>query len=93
LGLAYCRQEKFEKAIWPLSKCIEILPQQINYIHERAKANQMIDLHQDAVDDFTKVIRLNPSNAHAHFRRAFSYKALKVSLISPKKVIQTIAVP
>jgi len=37
----------------------------------------MIDLHAEAVADFNTVIMMNPKNAHAHFRRAFSLKALK----------------
>lgn len=40
----------------------------------------MIDYHEQAVVDFSTVIKRNPKNAHAHFRRAFSYKALKVSV-------------
>ena len=39
----------------------------------------MINMHERAVEDFTVVIRRNLKNAHAHFRRAFSLKALKVS--------------
>lgn len=37
----------------------------------------MIDDHENAVKDFDYVIKKNPRNAHAHFRRAFSLKALK----------------
>jgi len=37
----------------------------------------MIDYHEKAVEDFTIVIKRNPKNAHAHFRRAFSLKSLK----------------
>lgn len=37
----------------------------------------MIEDHEKAVEDFSLVIKKNPKNAHAHFRRAFSYKALK----------------
>lgn len=55
-----------------------MIPSDIRYIHERAKAYQMIDDHERAVDDFSLVIKKNPRNAHAHFRRAFSFKALKV---------------
>lgn len=44
-------------------------------MHERAKAYQAIEWHDDAISDFTQVLILNPGNAHAHFRRAFSYKA------------------
>ena len=48
-------------------------------MHERAKSYQMINMHEQAVDDFTAVLRRNPTNAHAFFRRAFSLKALKVN--------------
>ena len=37
----------------------------------------MIDDHENAVKDFNLLIKKNPKNAHAHFRRAFSHKALK----------------
>ena len=77
IGLAYCNVEKFEKSIYPYSRCIEMIPSEIKYIHERAKAFQMIEDHEKAVDDFDMVIKKNPKNAHAHFRRAFSHKALK----------------
>ena len=77
IGLAYCIQEKFEKAIYPFTQAIEMIPSEIRYIHERAKAYQMIGDHTNAVVDFSTVIQKNPKNAHAHFRRAFSYKSLK----------------
>ena len=32
------------------------------------------------MEDFDVVIKKNPKNAHAYFRRAFSLKALKVSI-------------
>jgi hypothetical protein len=38
----------------------------------------MIEEHEKAIEDFSLVIKKNPKNAHAHFRRAFSYKATKV---------------
>jgi tetratricopeptide (TPR) repeat protein len=38
IGLAYCNQEKYEKAIYPFSMCIETIPSEVKYIHERAKA-------------------------------------------------------
>ena len=55
------------------------MPSDLRYIHERAKAYQMIEEHESAVADFNVVIRKNPKNAHAYFRRAFSLKSLKVS--------------
>lgn len=80
VGLGYARVEKFEKSIFPFSRCVDRIPDDIRYIHERAKSFQMINMHEKAVDDFTMVIKRNPKNAHAHFRRAFSLKALKVSI-------------
>lgn len=38
IGLSYCRIEKYEKSIFPFTKSIDIVPSEINYIHERAKA-------------------------------------------------------
>ena len=57
-----------------------MIPSDIRYLHERAKAYQMIEDHEQAVEDFTLVIKKNPKNAHAYFRRAFSLKALKVKI-------------
>jgi len=76
IGLAYCNLEKFEKSIYPYSRCIEQIPSETKYIHERAKAYQMIEDHENALLDFDTVITKNPKNAHAHFRRAFSHKAI-----------------
>ena len=56
LGLAYCRMEKFEKAIFPFSKCIDRIPSDSRYTHERAKAYQMIEMHAEAVTDFDAVL-------------------------------------
>ena len=77
VGLSYCHVEKFEKAIFPFSRCVERIPSDTRYVHERAKAYQMIEYHEEAVGDFSTVIKKNPKNAHAYFRRAFSLKSLK----------------
>jgi tetratricopeptide (TPR) repeat protein len=37
----------------------------------------MIEDHENAVRDFDVLIKKNPKNAHAYFRRAFSLKSLK----------------
>lgn len=42
IGLAYCNIEAFEKSIFPFTKCIELIPSDITFIHERAKAYQLI---------------------------------------------------
>ena len=54
-----------------------MVPSEVKYIHERAKAYQMIEDHEGAITDFNLVIKKNPKNAHAHFRRAFSQKHVK----------------
>jgi hypothetical protein len=38
----------------------------------------MINYHEKAIEDFSSVIKRNPKNAHAYFRRAFSFKAMRV---------------
>jgi tetratricopeptide (TPR) repeat protein len=38
IGLAYAREEKFEKAIFPLTQCGNLVPSELKYVHERAKA-------------------------------------------------------
>ena len=49
----------------------------MRYTHERAKAYQHIGVHDKAIADFTAVLKKEPRNAHAYFRRAFSNKELK----------------
>ena len=46
------------------------------YYHERAKTYQHLEQYEDALADFTKVLELQPDNAHAYFRRAFAFKSL-----------------
>jgi hypothetical protein len=40
----------------------------------------MIEFHKEAIEDFNQVIKRNPKNANAYFRRAFSHKALNVTI-------------
>ncbi|ESU42872.1 Putative TPR repeat family protein [Giardia duodenalis] len=46
------------------------------YLHERAKCLQELGLHELATDDFTSVLRFQPANDRAFFRRGFSLRAL-----------------
>jgi len=78
VGLSFCRLERFEESIFPYTKAIKLIPNDIRYIHERAKAYQMIYCHELAIQDFSSVIKKNPKNAHAYFWWAFSQKALKL---------------
>ena len=44
-----------------------MIPSEVSYIHERAKAYQMIEDHEKAVKDFNDVIRKNPKNENSSF--------------------------
>lgn len=44
--------------------------------NERGNCIQALDYHLDAIDDFTKLIELLPSNANAYFMRSMSYLML-----------------
>ena len=37
----------------------------------------MLGDHERSIEDFDALIKRNPKNAHAYFRRAFSHKAMK----------------
>jgi tetratricopeptide (TPR) repeat protein len=59
------------------SGSLSVLPaHQLLYVHERAKALQLERYFEEAIDDFSLVIAHNPTNANAHFRRGFAYKAI-----------------
>jgi len=38
IGLAYANLDKYERSLYPFSRAVEIIPSDINFIHERAKA-------------------------------------------------------
>ncbi len=48
-----------------------------HYLHERAKSEQVIGEHEKALQDFSKVLQMQPDNARCYFRRGFSFKALR----------------
>ena len=50
----------------------------LRYTHERAKCRQLVKQFEEAIQDFSTVIRKQPNNAHALFRRAFCFKSLKM---------------
>ena len=53
-------------------------PDKPHYLHERAKSLQITGEHEKALVDFSRVLEVQPTNARAMFRRAFSFKALKM---------------
>lgn len=49
-----------------------------HYNHERGKSLQVLGKHKKALLDLTRVLEMQPTNARALFRRAFSFKALQL---------------
>lgn len=66
----------FDKAIEPLTNAIDLQKYEPAYIHERAKCFLLVGENQLALEDFDKVIEMQPHNSHAYFGRAFAHKAL-----------------
>lgn len=77
IGMSYVRLERFERSVYPLTRCIELRPNNELYRMERAQVFQSLQLFKDAISDFNEVIRVNPKNTYAYFRRGFAYKANK----------------
>ncbi|KAF4759049.1 hypothetical protein FOZ63_000286, partial [Perkinsus olseni] len=71
-----------QRALHAFTEAIKCLPSEgppkPHYIHEMAKALQMCGEHEKALRHFSEVLRWQPLNARAMFRRAFSFKALKM---------------
>ncbi|EER06235.1 tetratricopeptide repeat protein, tpr, putative [Perkinsus marinus ATCC 50983] len=72
-----------QRAVYAFTKAIEHLlsnhgPPRPHYYHEKAKALQNCGEHEKALKDFCEVLRWQPLNSRALFRRAFSFKALKM---------------
>ena len=66
---------RFERSVYPLTKCCEMMPKNEKYFVERAKAFQALQMFDEAVADYTHVLSLNKTHTQALFRRAFAYKA------------------
>ncbi|CAK4085207.1 unnamed protein product, partial [Aphanomyces euteiches] len=79
LGLGFANLDEHMQAVEFFTYAIDQTTSRqckIKYVHERAKALQLEGYHEEAIVDFSLVLHHNPTNAHAHFRRAFAYKAL-----------------
>lgn len=82
IGLGYANCDDHESAIPAFTASIEAPHQPsgkllLKATHERAKCLQLQGRLAEALRDFTAVLRMSPVNAHALFRRAFAYKAMK----------------
>ncbi|KAF4702973.1 hypothetical protein FOZ63_000098, partial [Perkinsus olseni] len=71
-----------QRALHAFTEAMKCLPSEgppkPHYVHEKAKALQMCGEHEKALRHFSEVLRWQPLNARAMFRRAFSFKALKM---------------
>ncbi|KAJ1620452.1 hypothetical protein T492DRAFT_635176 [Pavlovales sp. CCMP2436] len=76
LGLCHARQGRHLAAVECLNEAVAARPDVTVYRHERAKALQLAHEHAAAVHDFSEVLRSQPGNARARFRRGFAHKAL-----------------
>ena len=76
MGLAFSNMGDYAHAAPCFSRAYGIRKKCIHYCHERAKAYQMIGRVTEAVEDFNSVIRRQPNNANAFFRRGFAHKSL-----------------
>ncbi|CEL99774.1 unnamed protein product [Vitrella brassicaformis CCMP3155] len=77
MGLAYANLGKHPLAVPCFDAAVKRSGDKPHYMHERAKSLQVVGDHLHALEDFTRVLEVQPRNARALFRRAFSYKALK----------------
>eukprot|EP00434_Breviolum_minutum_P018445 symbB.v1.2.016273.t1/scaffold1235.1/size130242/4 len=76
LGVSYANLGKHTLAVPAYEQAINLTREdRPHYLHERAKSLQIVGEHKRALDDFSKVIDMQPTNARAMFRRAFSFKA------------------
>ncbi|RLO09886.1 hypothetical protein DYB28_009434 [Aphanomyces astaci] len=65
-GLALFQLKSYHESLAKLTLALKYTPPE----------SYLCDLYVLAIADFTQVILHNPTNAHAHFRRAFAYKGV-----------------
>lgn len=71
--------QEYDPAIEDFTEAIKLSRSKKEWLlstHERAKCFQIEGRYEASMIDFDNVIRFSPTNAHAHFRRAFLFKAL-----------------
>ena len=83
MGLALANSDNYADAERSFTRALAtgrdcLAEERLQFWHERAKCRQMLGNHKGAISDFNVVLGMNPRNAHAHFRRGFSHKALRM---------------
>lgn len=74
IGLSLAHLERFNEAIEPFTKAINLCKLEAIYYHERAKCFHLIGEYEQAIEDYSTVIDLEPTNSYAYFGRGFAYK-------------------
>lgn len=79
-GILYLRNDQFQQAIDTLSIALDSdnlsIPQQLQIYYSRGTAYAKLYLHEQAIDDFTRTLTLNPRHPQALLSRASSLNAL-----------------
>jgi len=72
IGVTYNTTNKFQESIEPLTKAISITPNEYMY---QTRASSFFNLRrlQEAVDDYSKAIAINPKVGQAYFNRGATY--------------------
>jgi tetratricopeptide (TPR) repeat protein len=93
-GICQARMKKYRAASESFSSALKAVDsltlggtsmgnyKKILFHHELAKANQMMHRHHEAIEDFSWVVKMNPEDDRAVFRRGWSYKALGLFLLA-----------
>ena len=80
MGVCMANTNRFSRACGCFSEALKHVREEsgdrVLYLHERGKCMQMMKHHNDAILDFSAVVRLCPNDDRAVFRRAWSYKSL-----------------
>jgi len=72
IGVTYNTTNKFQESIEPLTKAINMTPNEYMY---QTRASSCFNLRrlQEAVDDYSKAIAINPKAGQAYFNRGATY--------------------
>ena len=63
IGTAYTKLNRNERAVYPLSRCCEMMPKNERYLLERGKVYQSLQMFEEAAKDYTEVIKVNSNNS------------------------------
>ncbi|GIL60895.1 hypothetical protein Vafri_15714 [Volvox africanus] len=77
LGCAHSRCGRPRKAVAAFQRAAQLMPRHPAFLHELAKACQVIGDHATALAHFNSVLQLQPNNARALLRRGLSLKCLR----------------